>query len=70
MEKLKLKDIQQAALDVLIKIDEIWKKLNLEYSLAYGILIGAVRHNGFIPWDDDVDIMMPRKDVLRETIVC
>lgn len=49
MEKLKLKDIQQATLDVLIKIDEICKKLNLEYSLAYGILIGAVRHNGFIP---------------------
>ena len=70
MRKLELKEVQRTALDVLIKIDEICKKLDLEYSLAYGTLIGAVRHNGFIPWDDDVDIMMPRKDVLRETIVC
>lgn len=62
MRKLELKEVQRTALDVLIKIDEICKKLDLEYSLAYGTLIGAVRHNGFIPWDDDVDIMMPRED--------
>ena len=44
MEKLKLKDIQQAALDVLIKIDEICKKLNLEYSLAIPNLVFCIFH--------------------------
>ena len=62
MEKIGLRDVQKVALNVLVKIDEICRKLNLEYALAYGTLIGAVRHKGFIPWDDDVDIMMPRSD--------
>ena len=67
MEKIGLRDVQKVALNVLVKIDEICRKLNLEYALAYGTLIGAVRHKGFIPWDDDVDIMMPRSDY--ETLI-
>lgn len=62
MEKMELKDVQKVALDILIKIDKICHDLHLDYALAYGTLIGAVRHKGFIPWDDDVDIMMPRED--------
>ncbi len=59
---LTLADIQSESLLVLKKFDEICEKQNLRYCLAYGTLIGAIRHNGFIPWDDDVDVMMPRDD--------
>lgn len=50
------------AIDLLLKFDFVCKKHNLRYCLAYGTLLGAIRHNGFIPWDDDVDVCMPRKD--------
>lgn len=62
MEKLTMSEIQKESLKVLLKIDEICEKEGLVYYLAYGTLIGAVRHHGYIPWDDDVDIWMPRKD--------
>jgi lipopolysaccharide cholinephosphotransferase len=62
MRKLTINEIQNVSVGILKKIDEICNKLNLKYGLAYGTLIGAVRHKGFIPWDDDVDIMMPRRD--------
>lgn len=50
------------AIDLLLKFDSVCKQHNLRYCLAYGTLLGAIRHNGFIPWDDDIDICMPRKD--------
>jgi len=62
MRELTLREIQMASLNVLIEVDEICKELGLRYFLMYGTLIGAVRHKGFIPWDDDLDIGMPRKD--------
>ena len=43
-------------------VDRICRLHNLNYSLAYGTLIGAIRHNGIIPWDDDIDVQMPRED--------
>ncbi|MCR5809445.1 MAG: LicD family protein [Clostridiales bacterium] len=55
----RLWDTEQEILDV---IDAFCRENGLRYSLAYGTLLGAVRHGGFIPWDDDVDIMMPRDD--------
>ena len=55
----KMWEIEQEILDV---IHEVCCKHNIRYSLAYGTLIGAVRHKGFIPWDDDIDLMMPRAD--------
>lgn len=70
MQLISMKDVQKGSLDILKKIDEICNKLNLKYCLAYGTLIGAIRHKGFIPWDDDVDIMMPRKDYRFFVISC
>lgn len=57
-----LKDIQLLYLELLRFIDNICKKYNLEYCLTYGTLLGAIRHEGFIPWDDDCDILMMRSD--------
>ena len=62
MKKMTLKDIQDCELDMMIIFDEVCRKYNLRYSLCAGTLIGAVRHQGFIPWDDDIDISMPRPD--------
>ena len=59
---LTIRETQQAALEILHTVAQICEEKNFRYYLVYGTLIGAVRHNGFIPWDDDVDIMMPRPD--------
>lgn len=56
------KRVQEDELQILIKFDEICRKFNLKYTLAAGTMIGAVRHKGFIPWDDDIDVYMLRND--------
>ena len=60
-----LKQIQSTELEILIYFDKFCKENNLKYSLSGGTLLGAVRHKGFIPWDDDVDCMMMRDDYDR-----
>lgn len=57
-----IKKVWETEQEILDVIDKICRDNNLRYSLAYGTLIGAVRHKGFIPWDDDIDLMMPRED--------
>ena len=61
----KLSSIQQLMLKVILEIDTICKKHGIKYFLGGGTLLGAIRHQGFIPWDDDADIMMLRKDYDR-----
>lgn len=57
-----LRKLQLTQLEILKFVSEFCDKNNLKYSIAYGTLLGAVRHGGFIPWDDDLDICMPRED--------
>ena len=65
MRKLTLNEIQKIELNILKEIDSFCQKNNLCYYLAGGTLLGAIRHKGFIPWDDDIDVNMPRPDYER-----
>jgi lipopolysaccharide cholinephosphotransferase len=62
MKEIFLEESKKLQLEILKSIDECCRNNNLYYSLSWGTLIGAIRHKGFIPWDDDIDIMMSRKD--------
>lgn len=65
MQKLSHREIQLYLLDILKAVDSFCVKEGIRYSMAYGTLLGAVRHKGFIPWDDDIDLLMPRPDYER-----
>ena len=63
MEKeLNLENLKKIEFEILKKFDLFCKKNNLRYALDSGTLLGCIRHNGFIPWDDDIDLIMPRDD--------
>lgn len=62
MERLTLSEIKNIELDILKTFDRFCRENNLYYSLCGGTLLGAVRHKGFIPWDDDIDVCMSRSD--------
>lgn len=60
-----LRKVQLRLLDILVEIDKICRKHDIKYWIDFGSLLGAVRHGGFIPWDDDIDISMPTEDYKR-----
>lgn len=68
MKKLTDKEVKQIELDILEYVHNFCEENGLKYIMNYGTLIGAVRHKGFIPWDDDIDISMPRADY--EKLIC
>lgn len=65
MIEIKEDELKRIEIEILNVFDTFCRKNNLIYSLAGGTLLGAVRHKGFIPWDDDIDVVMPRSDYER-----
>ena len=65
MRNFNLRELQECELEILKEFVRICKKHNLTYYLAWGTLLGAVRHQGFIPWDDDIDVCMPYDDYCK-----
>lgn len=64
-KEMTLKELQSESLAILKDVHTFCVEHGIKYSVAYGTLIGAIRHKGFIPWDDDVDIIMPREHYAR-----
>lgn len=62
MQELSLEKQKLLMLEILLDFDKVCRNNGIRYSLAYGTLLGAVRHQGFIPWDDDIDVIVFRAD--------
>lgn len=65
MKEIKIDELRELQMQILDSVDLFCKERQIKYSLACGTMLGAVRHGGYIPWDDDLDIYMPREDYVR-----
>lgn len=65
MDDLTLEELKKIEFDILKYFDAFCKEHSIQYYLAFGTLLGAIRYKKFIPWDDDIDLLMPRKDYDR-----
>lgn len=65
MKEITFEEVREICLDIMQDVHEFCVDNNIRYSLGCGSLIGAIRHKGYIPWDDDIDILMPRPDYDR-----
>ncbi len=70
MREFDLRTLQNCELDVLKEFIRICDKYDLKYYAAWGTMLGAVRHQGFIPWDDDIDVCMPYDDYKQFKEIC
>ena len=70
LEKDYKRKLQLKILDIVKDIDDVCKKNNIEYYILYGSALGAIRHKGFIPWDDDFDIGMTYDNYVKFLEVC
>lgn len=70
MDGFQLRELQQRELEILLEVHRICQQHRLTYYLIGGSALGAIRHGGFIPWDDDIDIAMPRPDYRRFLDIC
>lgn len=70
MREINLEDLKRIELNILCRVRDICDRENIRYTIDGGTLLGAVRHGGFIPWDDDIDISMPRPDYDRFVSYC
>jgi len=66
MQELTLEELKEIEFNILKMFDAFCKEHNIRYFLAYGTLLGAIRYKRFIPWDDDVDVLVPREDYVQE----
>lgn len=62
MEEKEFERLRAVELEILKEFEKVCNQLNLRYFCIYGTVLGAIRHKGYIPWDDDIDVGMPRKD--------
>ena len=60
MKEISLEELKQLQLDILCSVDKFCRERGIQYTLYFGTLLGAIRHKGYIPWDDDIDIAMTR----------
>jgi len=65
MKEIPLDEVKRRLLNILSEFEKYCSSNNLKYTLSGGTLLGAVRHKGFIPWDDDIDVGMPREDFIK-----
>ena len=65
MERLTIDDMKEIQLELMDELDRVCREQGITYFLAYGSLLGAVRHGGFIPWDDDMDVVMLRLSLIH-----
>ena len=65
MREMSLSDIQGFSMSILRQVDLFCRDNDIAYSLGYGALIGAIRHKDFIPWDDDIDLIMTRPNYMK-----
>lgn len=70
MDNNLLQRVHEISLEIMKTLDEALRKNGIEYTMAYGTMLGAVRHGGFIPWDDDIDLIMTKENYDKFLAVC